>query len=154
MSKHPRITPYLTVRGGLDAIRFYEEAFDAEVDDLVMAEDGKTVIHARLEIDDAEIMLCDDTSQHATGTAAPHAPGSASVTLYLDLKKAKQVDRMIEQAEKAGATVLAPAADVDWGARYGRVRDPFGHVWSFGAPIKKKHKYASDKTDDGDRDDD
>jgi hypothetical protein len=25
-----------------------------------------------------------------------------------------------------------------WGARYGRVRDPFGHVWSFGAKIKHK----------------
>ena len=38
-----------------------------------------------------------------------------------------------------------PPEDVFWGARYGRVRDPFGHVWSFGAPVKKKMK---DKDDD------
>jgi len=24
-----------------------------------------------------------------------------------------------------------------WGDRYAKLRDPFGHVWSLGAPIKK-----------------
>jgi PhnB protein len=24
-----------------------------------------------------------------------------------------------------------------WGDRYGKLRDPFGHVWSMGAPIAK-----------------
>jgi len=23
-----------------------------------------------------------------------------------------------------------------WGSRYGRVRDPFGHVWAFNAPLE------------------
>ncbi len=152
MSKHKSVTPYLTVNGGLEAIRFYEEAFDAEVEDLIVSDDGKRVVHAELEIDDATIMLCDEGSEHAHGTAAPQAAGAASVTLYLDLKKARQVDRLIEQAAKAGASVLAPAADTSWGARYGRVRDPFGHVWSFGAPLKKKHKLKSDKDDKDDKD--
>ena len=31
-----------------------------------------------------------------------------------------------------------PAQDTFWGARYGRVRDPFGHIWAFHAPHKKK----------------
>jgi PhnB protein len=29
------------------------------------------------------------------------------------------------------------AQDTFWGARYGRVRDPFGHVWAFNAPLKE-----------------
>ena len=29
-----------------------------------------------------------------------------------------------------------PVADQFWGDRYGQVRDPFGHSWSVGSPIK------------------
>ncbi|HAJ03921.1 MAG TPA: glyoxalase, partial [Brevundimonas sp.] len=27
-------------------------------------------------------------------------------------------------------------ADQFWGDRYGQLTDPFGHIWSIGAPIK------------------
>jgi PhnB protein len=30
-----------------------------------------------------------------------------------------------------------PPEDMFWGDRYAKLRDPFGHVWSLGAPIKK-----------------
>jgi PhnB protein len=40
------------------------------------------------------------------------------------------------RAQQAGATITLPASDVFWGARYGRLRDPFGHVWAFNAPLK------------------
>ena len=39
------------------------------------------------------------------------------------------------RAEAAGAEIFMPASDVFWGARYGRLRDPFGHVWAFNAPL-------------------
>jgi PhnB protein len=29
-----------------------------------------------------------------------------------------------------------PPDDMFWGSRYGRVRDPFGHVWAFNAALK------------------
>jgi len=45
--------PYLTVQGGLEAIKSYEEAFDAERDSLMLTEDGKRVMHAELEINDS-----------------------------------------------------------------------------------------------------
>ena len=35
---------------------------------------------------------------------------------------------------EAGATVVMELADQFWGDRYGQLRDPFGHVWSIGAP--------------------
>jgi PhnB protein len=28
-----------------------------------------------------------------------------------------------------------PAQDMFWGDRYGQVRDPFGHSWSFSHPL-------------------
>lgn len=138
MSRFPGIVPHLTVKGGLEAIKFYEDAFDAEVENLVMAQDGQRLLHAELEINDSVLFLVDDF-EGLGGTRAPNLAGSASVTIHLELKKPKQVDRIMEQARQAGAEIVAPASDMFWGARYGRVRDPFGHVWSFGAPLKKKH---------------
>ena len=44
----PSVTPYLTVRGGKEAIAFYKKAFGAEVGMLMMAEDKKRVMHASL----------------------------------------------------------------------------------------------------------
>jgi PhnB protein len=36
----------------------------------------------------------------------------------------------------AGASVVMPLDDMFWGDRYGQVKDPFGHQWSIGTPIK------------------
>jgi PhnB protein len=42
----------------------------------------------------------------------------------------------VKRAADAGASVTMPPDDMFWGSRYGRVRDPFGHVWAFNAPLK------------------
>ena len=39
-------------------------------------------------------------------------------------------------ATTAGCVPIQPLADQFWGDRYGQVKDPFGHCWSVGAPIK------------------
>jgi PhnB protein len=33
--------------------------------------------------------------------------------------------------------VRFPIANQFWGARYGQLNDPFGHVWSIGGPAKE-----------------
>lgn len=144
MSKYARITPYLTVKGALAAIKFYEEAFDAEVEDVILAEDGTRVLHAELDINDGILFLSDEFSDKSAGVTSPQTAGAASVTVHIALKKPKHVDRILEQARAAGGEILAPAADMPWGLRYGRMRDPFGHVWSFGAPLKKKYDDKDD----------
>lgn len=145
MSKDGRVIPYLTVKGARDAIKYYEDAFDAEIEDIMLTDDGKLVVHADLEINDANIMLADEIGEADGGTRSPLSVGGASVSIFLSLKKPKQVDRMMEQARAAGGEIVAPAADTYWGARYGKVRDPFGHIWSFNAPLKKKHKRYDDE---------
>jgi PhnB protein len=152
VTKHNRVVPYLTVQGGLDAIKFYEEAFDAEEIALMMAEDGERVLHAELELNDNTLMLADSFPERGSdGTSAPGTAGGTSVTIHLDFKKPKQVDRIMEQAVNAGATVIMPAQDMAWGARYGRVRDPFGHVWAFHAPVKKYRAKHHDNAADAQR---
>jgi uncharacterized protein len=40
-----------------------------------------------------------------------------------------EVDQVLAQAERAGATIVKPAADTFWGGYGGYFRDPDGHVW-------------------------
>jgi PhnB protein len=148
MSKYPKVVPHLVVKGGLEAIKFYKDAFDAHAENVMMAEDGRRVMHANLEINDGTVFLCDEFAEHSSATVAPPTAGSASVAIHLELKKPKHVDEMMAQAAEHGAEIIMPAEDMFWGARYGRIRDPFGHVWSLGAEIKHKNKNKHDDDDD------
>ena len=44
-------------------------------------------------------------------------------------------DAFAARAIAAGAIELFPVADQPYGLRQGRVADPFGHHWLFGAPL-------------------
>jgi len=50
----PPITPYLTVKGAVDAIAFYQKAFGATENARMPAPDGKRLIHATLPSTAAE----------------------------------------------------------------------------------------------------
>lgn len=142
MSKHPKLAPHLVVNGGLAAIKFYEDAFDADTQFLMMAEDGERVMHAALEINDAIVYLCDDFGGggKATAKTAQSRGGAGSVMIHLQLKKPKHVDAIMQQAVDLGATIVMAAENAFWGDRYGQIRDPFGHIWTFGAALKHKDK--------------
>jgi PhnB protein len=100
MGKH-RLVPHLIVDGGLDAAGFYERAFGAEKAGVMMAKDGKRVLHAELEVNGGAFKLSGSFPEMAGDMAAPGTAGGISASLHLDFKKPKQVDEAIEQAVKA-----------------------------------------------------
>jgi PhnB protein len=59
------------------------------------------------------------------------------MTINVNVSTPADVDAAIDRALSAGAEVVMAAQDTFWGARYGRVRDPFGHVWAFNAPLRE-----------------
>jgi len=127
------VTPHLTItdKRAKEAIDFYKTAFDAgEAMPPHMADDGERIMHAHLRINGGSVMLNDDFPEYS-GCGAAGAP--AAVTLHLQVDDA---DRWFKRATGAGATVTMPLADQFWGDRYGQVKDPFGHSWSIGAPVK------------------
>lgn len=132
----PSIMPHLDIDGAAAALDFYKKAFDAVEMVRMPAQDGKRLMHASIRIGDGVVMLHDSFPEYAEmgGTANPTALGRSTVTIHL---YAPDVDRTYRQAIDAGATSLMAPEDMFWGDRYAKLRDPFGHVWSLGAPIKK-----------------
>ena len=139
MSKLPKLAPHLVVNDGLAAIKFYEDVFDADTQFLMMAEDGKRVMHAALEVNDGILYLGDDFREDKKSAGKKAVPtDGASVRIHLQLKKPKHVDAVMHLAVEHGGEIIMPAADAFWGDRYGQVRDPFDIIWTFGAPLKNK----------------
>jgi PhnB protein len=117
------VTPHLVVKGGKEAIEFYQKAFGAEVRSCKPGPDGR-VMHAELKIGDSVLYLADAFPEYGS-----HGPrdGSSPVTIHLAVEDA---DAVFNQAVAAGATVTMPLDNMFWGDRYGKLVDPFGHHWS------------------------
>ncbi len=124
------VIPYLAVHGASEALEFYKRAFGAEELFRMPAEDGKRLMHCNLMINNSHLMMSDDFPEHGY----PINPGPSNVTLHLAVDDA---DKWFKRAVDAGATVQMPLEDQFWGDRYGQVKDPYGHLWSIGSPIKK-----------------
>jgi PhnB protein len=123
--------PYLTVKGGKAALDFYAKAFGATEEFRAYGQDGERIMHARLRINGFAALLSDDFPEFRGGAEAPPHSG---VTLHLEVDDA---DRWFQRAVDAGCTITMPISDQFWGDRYGQLKDPFGHSWSIGSPIKK-----------------
>jgi PhnB protein len=131
----PAVSPMLTVSDGAAAIDFYVKAFGAEELGRVPGPDGKKLFHAALRINGALVMLNDDFPDMNDGkSATPEALGGSPVTIHLTVT---DVDAKFQQAIDAGAAVVMPLDDMFWGDRYGELRDPFGHLWSMGQPMRE-----------------
>jgi PhnB protein len=131
----PAVSPMLTVSDGAAAIDFYVKAFDAEELGRVPGPDGKKLYHAALRINGAMVMLNDDFPEMNDGkSVTPEALGGSPVTIHLTVT---DVETKFQKAVDAGATVVMPLDDMFWGDRYGELRDPFGHLWSMGQPMRE-----------------
>jgi len=118
------ITPFLTVRGADRAIDFYRRAFGAKVLGRLNCPDGKTVMHAELQIGDSRFFLGDEVP--GMDCRSPETLGGSPTGIYLYVR---DVDEAFRKAVDAGATVKRPVEDMFWGDRTGSVLDPFGHTW-------------------------
>ena len=124
------VTPHLVCAGAAAAIEFYKEAFGAVEMTRLAGPDGK-LVHAMLRIGDSAIMLVDEFPEmHALG---PKALGGSSVTIHLSVPDA---DAAFKRATAAGAAPRMPVTEMFWGARYGFVQDPFGHLWSIATQVR------------------
>jgi uncharacterized glyoxalase superfamily protein PhnB len=126
------VTPYLVVSSCGRAIDFYKKAFGAAELYRLTTPDGQRVMHATLTIGGSNIMLSDEFPEQG-GNRGPDIVGSTTVTIHLNVPNA---DKAFAQAIEAGATAIMPPADMFWGDRFGKLRDPFGHEWSIAHHVR------------------
>ena len=135
------VTPRLVFQhDAATAMRFYVQAFGAEIlDDPFLGPDGK-VVHAEIRIGDSVVFVTDE------GDGEGVAPGSvgANVTAVMALN-VPDVDRLWERALGAGCEVIYPLADQFYGDRGGRLRDPFGHQWMLSTHIEDVDREELDR---------
>jgi uncharacterized protein len=69
-----------------------------------------------------------DSIAHDTGLPKA-APSATELTIGHNVGSREEVDDVMAQATRAGATIVKPAADTFWGGYAGYFQDPDGHVW-------------------------
>ena len=125
------VTPHLVCKGASEAIEFYKKAFGAE--DLGRVSDGKggKLIHALISIGDSKVMLVDEFPEW--GFYGPPSLNGSPITIHLYVD---DVDAVVDRAVQCGAKITMQVQDMFWGDRYGRIEDPFGHLWSVATHIR------------------
>ena len=122
--------PYLCVKGAAGAIKFYENAFGAVSTMAPMLSPDGRVGHAEFKIGDAPVMISDEYPE--INVLSPQTLGGSAVMIVLTVPN---VDALANQAVAAGAKLLRPVKDQEYGRRSGQLLDPFGHRWDIGTPI-------------------
>ena len=65
---------------------------------------------------------------HDSGLAL-QKPSGTEFTMGHNVNSKQEVDEVLVQAQKAGATIVKPAQDTFWGGYSGYFQDPDGHLW-------------------------
>jgi uncharacterized glyoxalase superfamily protein PhnB len=117
------IFPGLRYRDAPAAIEWLQRAFGFERKEVHEGDDG-SIVHAELSFGPGILML--SSEREGDDTYGEHA-GQGWCYVVTD-----DPDALFERATAAGAEVVQPLIDTDYGSRDFSVRDPEGNLWSFG----------------------
>jgi len=117
------IFPAVRYRDGHAAIDWLVRTFGFEPQAVFDSPDGG-VGHAQLRFGSGVIGL---SSAHLTGSDNPWSAVRQGIYIHVN-----DVDAHHDRARTAGAEIVSPLKDLDYGSREYAVRDPEGHLWGFG----------------------
>ncbi len=118
------VIPTLRYQDANQAIRWLHEAFGISEHFVVRDEEGR-VGHAQLEWRGSLVMVGDARGDQYD---LPRHHGSVNLTA----ESAAQVDEIYERAQAAGATVIQPLEDTEYGSHAFTVTDYEGNQWHLG----------------------
>jgi uncharacterized glyoxalase superfamily protein PhnB len=117
------IYPVLRYKDAHAAIDFLERAFGFQRHSIHEGDPG-VVVHAELRFGDQLVLVS------SAGTGDPmFDQGQGRTTVYVVVD---EVDPLHDTANAAGAEIVMPPTDQDYGSRDFAARDPEGNIWSFG----------------------
>ena len=129
-----QLTPYLMFNGNCEeALKFYADALDGEVKDLMRFEgspvesmategDKQRVMHSHFVAKEFMFMASD------TGEGGPTLNPNGMVHLSINFDNAVQQEKVFKALSEGGVAGM-PLQDTFWGARFGMVTDKFGICW-------------------------
>ena len=124
------IIPTMRYRDAARAVSWLCEAFGFERR-LIVPGEGTAIAHAQLVFGNGMIMLGSARDDEFGGLQQPPArkgdPVTQSPYIIVD-----DVDAHYERAVAAGAEIVMPLRDEDYGGRDYSCRDPEGYLWNFG----------------------
>lgn len=125
------IIPTLKYEDAPAAIEWLCRAFGFEKHLVVPGEAG-VIEHAQLTFKGGMIMLGSvrDSSFDVLQKTPRAVGGVGTQSAYIVID---DVDAHCAQATRAGAEIVMPAEDQDYGGRLYSCRDPEGHLWNFGS---------------------
>ena len=112
------VTPYLVAADGPALIDFVKKAFGAE--EMMRAETPMGGVHGEVRIGDSMMMV-------GGGIPGKNFPGQlkqSALHVYV-----KDADAVTAQAVEAGATLIDPVRDQEYGERSSTVKDAAGNFW-------------------------
>jgi catechol 2,3-dioxygenase-like lactoylglutathione lyase family enzyme len=69
----------------------------------------------------------------------PEGSGFRGVTLSYIVRSDDRVDAVLADAERAGGTIVKPAARAQWGGYTGHFADPDGNLWKVASATGEDH---------------
>ena len=112
------VTPYLVAKDGPALLEFAKQAFGAEETFRAIGSAGG--LHAEVRVGDSMLMM----GGGIPGKEFRSTPNTHALHLYV-----KDVDAVTQQAVAAGAALLDPVRDQEYGERSATVKDPAGNFW-------------------------
>jgi PhnB protein len=122
MMQKTTFAPLLIINSGVTDIDFYKKAFGATELRRFSNDDG-TIHVLEMEIDGALFHLHEENKNYKSSPDTLKGT-TVCVGLFVD-----NVHAVIEKAIAAGAKMVSPVQDYEYGYRQGEIIDPFGHRW-------------------------
>ncbi len=120
----PQVWPTLRARDCRGLIRFLVDVIGFE--ETVVYGEGDRVDHAQLSWPPGGGIMLGSVREDADD-GWPLRPGTFGAYVVTD-----EPDAILARAQAAGAEIVQPLAETDYGSREFALRDPEGNLWSFG----------------------
>ena len=138
--RRPSLGTAVIYKDPFAALDWLEKAFGFERT-MVIADAEGNLGHAEMKFGDGYIMVGPEWADHAASPSSVGGKNTQSIHVHLE----DAIDAHCARARAAGAVVIRELEDQFYGDRVYSVKDPEGHVWSFGQTVRQVTREDAEK---------
>jgi uncharacterized glyoxalase superfamily protein PhnB len=138
--RRPTFGSALFYKDPFAALDWLERAFGFERSMVITDAEGR-LAHSEMRLGDGYVMVGSEWTDYVASPAS--VGGKNTQMVHIQLKEG--IDAHCARARAAGAVIVREPADQFYGDRVYSARDPEGHVWSFGQPVRKVSREEAEK---------